>query len=454
MSENEAITSLKNELYKILIDSYHQHQSYISQLKTETDPKKRQALEILKEENKIKYESYRPIYEFLQKCKSQKDLITLRNKLRDLILQARKRYDALAGEHRAKKEKGASVAELNKIASEMRIVVAKHKELNNMVRQFNSTLEQIKPESKTQKPINRELPTETKPKEKPKAVPTPPKKETAPVISKTSAIYMQDPNMKGFVLLNERIKACKKRYYAIADKDSKEAVELRKEIYMLCTKREEMIVDKIGPSAITMLGEIESMEDVTYSKADFKPKAPYSLSTDRYVQTLTSRLKLLNDLQFYGEDSELYKEAMKGKTTEGYHTFKNYYDQVIREYNNLTMSLFGNDPEMMAMSVDLINTFRMYNMRGGFGQFKRHHEDGMVAGERVTKEVYKEGIDRINALISKMTEYATKKINASGGSITINNFEKTRKEKETLLEARYVEVYARISQVLKGEHKI
>lgn len=454
MSENEAITSLKNELYKILSDSYKQHQSYVAQLKTETDPKKRQALEILKEENKIKYESYRPIYEFLLKCKTQKDLITLRNKLRDLILQARKRYDTLAGEHRAQKEKGASVSELNKIASEMRIVVAKHKELNNMVRQFNSTLEKIKPESKTQKPINKELPTELKPEPKPKAVPVPPKKESVPVISKTSAMYMQDPNMKGFVLLNERIKSCKKRYYDIADKDSKEAVDLRKEIYMLCTKREEMIVDKIGPSAITMLGEIESMEDVTYSKADFKPKAPYSLSTDRYVQTLTSRLNLLNDLQFYGEDSELYKEAMKGKTTEGYHAFKRYYDQIIREYNNLTMSLFGNDPEMMAMSVDLINTFRMYNMRGGFGQFKRHHEDGMVAGERVTKELYKEGIDRINALISKMTEYATKKINASGGTITINNFEKTRKEKEALLDARYVEVYARISQVLKGEHKI
>lgn len=456
MSEKEAITSLQNELYKILSDSYEQHKSYMSQLKTEKDPKKRRALEILKEENKIKYESYRPIYEFLLKCKTQQDLITIRNKLRDLILQARKRYDTLASEHRSLKEKNSSISELNKKASDMRVVVAKHKELNNMVRQFNTALEKIKTESKTQKPINKELPTEVEPKKtsetaKPQITP---KKENPTVINKTAASYMQDPNMKGFVLLNERIKSAKRRYYEIPDKDSKEAIDMRKEIYMLCTKREEMIVDKIGPSAITLLGEIESMEEVTYSKADFKPKPPYELTTDKYVQTLTSRLKLLNDLQFYAEDSELYKEAMKGKETQGYHTFKRYYDQIIREYNNLTMSLFGNDPEMMAMSVDLINTFRMYNMRGGFGQFKRHHEDGMVAGERVSKELYKEGIDRINALISKITEYATKKINSSGGVITITNFEKTRKEKEELLDERYLEVYARISQVLKGEHKI
>ncbi len=453
MHETEAINALKTEFYNILIESYNKHQEYVKGLKTETDPKKRQALEILKEENMIKYESYRPIYEFLLKSKTEKDLITIRNKLRDLILQARKRYDQLASEHRELKEKGASVTELNKKASEMKVVVSKHKELNNMVRQLSSALEKISPAAK--KPINRELPTEPKkPEKKPEPVKKPVEPAKKPTASKGTQAYLQDPNLRGFVLLNERIKAAKKEYYSIEDKDSKKATDLRKEIYGLCVKREEMITYRLGPEAITMLGQIESMEDVTYSKADFTPKAPYPMTTEKYVHTLTSRLKLLNDLQFYGEDSEYFKNAFKGKTINGYGTFKKYYDQIIREYNNMTMSLFGKDPEMMAMSVDLINTFRMFNMRGGFGQFKKHHEDGMVGGERVTKEVYKEGIDRINSLIDKMTEYATKKINSMGGTITITNHEKTRKDKETLLDARYCELYESISIALKGEHKI
>ena len=110
----------------------------------------------------------------------------------------------------------------------------------------------------------------------------------------------------------------------------------------------------------------------------------------------------------------------------------------------MVKSLFGNDKEISSMSKDLISCFSLFNLSGGYAAFKEKHKEGKIGSEKINPQMYREGIDRINTLLSKFSTLSEKKINQMGGKIVVSNHEKTRSQKIADLNQMYYQIYDKI----------
>ena len=101
------------------------------------------------------------------------------------------------------------------------------------------------------------------------------------------------------------------------------------------------------------------------------------------------------------------------------------------------------------MGQDLLGTLRLFNINGGYASFKAKHKDGKIGSEAISKEMYKEGIDRIKTLLNAINTYGTRVIERNGGIITVNDTEKTREQRIAEINTKYFEIYDMILQTHK-----
>ena len=218
------------------------------------------------------------------------------------------------------------------------------------------------------------------------------------------------------------------------------------------------LLDKIGNTILE--NKVESMEDATFSKEDTPLEKPFELKSSTFSSEFTTLVYMLGDLEFSGLDSETFKKyrALEDKTLQKAgkknlltlnQSYKKCYDSLIKRYHNILRTIVGKDDKLVSMGQDLLGTLRLFNINGGYASFKAKHKDGKIGSEAISKEMYKEGIDRIKTLLNAINTYGTRVIERNGGIIIVNDTEKTREQRIAEINTKYFEIYDMILQARK-----
>ena len=445
MEEKEILSKFKSELYGILKSCYDltvsQKKQHSEMSKSNKSSSELGSLNVLIQQNTRKYNDYTEIYNKVNKSTSLSEISQIRSFLlvsmkecKDINERERKEFSGL-------QVKGVSFEELQKKAASMKVAVERYgylKEILVMIDKYLS-ISQSKEKVSGTSPINKPLP-QTSQREVSKS-PVPKKEEPVRTTKVNKNEYVKDTDILAVGAISKKICELKNELFSLPEEKEKEAKQLRVTIYNLCQKRQDVVFRLSGFEGVNVLESIDSEEDAVYSKSEFTPEAPYTMDASEYNKRLNSTLLKINDLQFNVQESKYFKNSLGKKQNGTYREFRDYYDTTMRRYNNMIVSLFGRNPEVLSMSRDLISSFGSFNLEGGYSAFKSKHSDGMIGSENVNQEMYKEGIDKINGLMGKLSSYSTQMIGKSGGSVKVVNHEKTKAEKIAMLNQRYFEVY-------------
>lgn len=348
-----------------------------------------------------------------------------------------------------------STAELNKIAlraTEILKINSYYNELLSMMDKSLSLKSQVV--SSTVKNKIKSVPK----KEETKTVVHTTEKKSEPVKT-AKKNYASDPDILALHTMNRKIQGLKDMYYK-KDAKTQEAKKIKMLIYKLCVEREEMLTKLLGYDAANKIVMIESMEDVAFSKEDVPPAKPFQINTKTFSKDFTSLVAMLGDMEFSGLDSETYKKYRTfedsvfkkgGKTNSSTpnQSYKKCYENLLRRYHNILNTLVGDDDKLVSMGQDLLGTLRLFNIKGGYASFKAKHKDGKIGSEAISKEMYSEGVDRIKTLLNAINTFGTKTIERKGGTITVNDTEKTREQRVAEINSKYFEIYDMILQTRK-----
>ena len=348
-----------------------------------------------------------------------------------------------------------STAELNKIALRATEILRENSFYNELLSMMDKPLS-LKSQvvSSTVKNKMKSVPK----KEETKTVVHTTEKKSEPVKT-AKKNYASDPDILALHTMNRKIQGLKDMYYK-KDAKTQEAKKIKMLIYKLCVEREEMVTKLLGYDAANKIVMIESMEDVAFSKEDVPPSKPFQINTKTFSKDFTSLVAMLGDLEFSGLDSETYKKYRTfednvfkkgGKTNSSTpnQSYKKCYENLLRRYHNILNTLVGNDDKLVSMGQDLLGTLRLFNIKGGYASFKAKHKDGKIGSEAISKEMYNEGIDRIKTLLNTINTFGTKTIERKGGTITVNDTEKTREQRVAEINSKYFEIYDMILQTRK-----
>lgn len=350
-----------------------------------------------------------------------------------------------------------SVSELNKIALRATEILKENSFYNELLSMMDKPLSlklQIASVESTKKKIK-----EAPKKEVKKKNVTSQEQKEASSVEPSKGSYTSSPDILALHTLNRKIQGLKDMYYKL-DIKSQEAKKIKMVIYKLCTEREEMVTKLLGYDAANKIVMVESMEDVAFSKEDVPPSKPFQINTETFSKDFTSLVAMLGDMEFSGLDSETYKKyrtledsvfKKSGKTNSSTpnQSYKKCYENLLRRYHNILNALVGNDDKLVSMGQDLLGTLRLFNIKGGYASFKAKHKEGKIGSEAISKEMYNEGVDRIKTLLNAINTFGTKTIERKGGTITVNDTEKTRKQRVAEINNKYFEIYDMILQTRK-----
>lgn len=350
-----------------------------------------------------------------------------------------------------------SVSELNKIALRANEILKENSFYNELLSMMDKPLSlksQIASVESAKKKIK-----EAPKKEIEKKVVTSQEQKEVSSVKPSKGSYTSSPDILALHTLNRKIQGLKDMYYKL-DIRSQEAKKIKMVIYKLCTEREEMVTKLLGYDAANKIVMVESMEDAAFSKEDVPPSKPFQINTETFSKDFTSLVAMLGDLEFSGLDSETYKKyrtfednvfKKSGKTNSSTpnQSYKKCYENLLRRYHNILNTLVGDDEKLVSMGQDLLGTLRLFNIKGGYASFKSKHKEGKIGSEAISKEMYNEGVDRIKTLLNTINSYGTKKIERNGGTITVNDTEKTREQRVAEINSKYFEIYDMILQTRK-----
>lgn len=406
-----SLNELKQQIYNVLIEAQNNKKSAQKELQTKSSTK----LEVSIQENSTIISTCLPIYNKVNNAKNINELsiiVSEANKQKDNALE---NFKNLKGQYDSLIKNNASVKEKNAIVIKMQLEKVKYdnlKKISNLIELTMKTgVKKETPQAKkeeTQRGLpqdkveNKEKPTQTiKPETKPQVKPQKP------------TMSVEDMKIKiALTEISKKIASSKEKYFQIKDKKSKEAIELNKEIYKLCVTREQFIQKYCGNNGINLLGILESKEDEIYSKPDIPKEKTYYLDKDGLENTLSSYFDILSDLQFNGTDD------------------KKKLDGFIRKYENIITSTLSGEKQEEARN--FLNLAKIYNTRGGYKSFKEKYPGGMIGSERISKDVYDDGLKSLRDLESFILTESKESI-GKNGKVEIKDFHVTRQEKEVEL---------------------
>ena len=423
MQESVIVEQFNRDLLrklKALYDNYTSLKSSLSKLPKDSIEAKKissEYSEVIKKYNRFS-DSYQVTSKFTKLDQIEKYQIQIRNERNKLLAE----YEELKVRYNEAVKNKVSVAELNKIAlraTEILKINSFYNELLLMMDKPLSLKSQIVSVDDVKKKV-REVPRSETQKEK--TVVSPVEKPVSQTKT-TKKNYASDPDILALHTMNRKIQGLKDMYYKM-DSKSQDAKKLKIVIYKLCTEREEMVTKILGYEAANKIVMVESMEDATFSKEDTPLEKPFELK------------------------SSLQRAGKKNLLTLN-QSYKKCYDSLIKKYHNILRTIVGKDDKLVSMGQDLLGTLRLFNINGGYASFKAKHKDGKIGSEAISKEMYKEGIDRIKILLNAINTYGTKVIERNGGIITVNDTEKTREQRIAEINTKYFEIYDMILQTRK-----
>lgn len=437
MSDKETIINMRKNLYEYLSMSYKACVSLNSEVKTNPSLKTKYMAMLSNYHHMVKY------YTKINGSNSLDEIRSVREEILKEISTIRKRYAELKQKYDSLKSKNASKTEINNVVNEMNSIVNLNKMMNEFITRIDSYL---KKKNVNVTHINTPLPTVSKPKkdleDKPKKeqeIKEKIKEEKSKEVKYEipSGKLYEDRNIREFDKINKTLCDMKREYYKL-DRRSPEAKKLRKKIYDWCKKRE-MIMDKMsGIEGVNTLINMESIEDVICSKPEISRRKPYTVDTHKYNIRFDYLISKISDLKFNGYDSKFYQ----GKNG-NYREYNKALTEATSEYEDLIKSVsdLSKSKNIGKISTDILSLLNVYNIDGDYLKFKDANNGGMIGGERVSLESYKEGINRINDMKESIKNYTSGVIERKGGTITITDHSDTKEKDEQLLQNEREKLY-------------
>lgn len=437
MSDKETIINMRKNLYEYLSMSYKACVSLNSEVKTNPSLKTKYMAMLSNYHHMVKY------YTKINGSNTLDEIRSVREEILKEISTIRKRYAELKQKYDSLKSKNASKTEINNVVNEMNSIVNLNKMMNEFITRIDSYL---KKKNVNVTHINTPLPTVSKPKkdleDKPKKeqeIKEKIKEEKSKEVKYEipSGKLYEDRNIREFDKINKTLCDMKREYYKL-DRKSPEAEKLRKKIYDWCKKRE-MIMDKMsGIEGVNTLINMESIEDAICSKPEISRRKPYTVDTHKYNIRFDYLISKISDLKFNGYDSKFYQ----GKNG-NYREYNKALTEATSEYEDLIKSVsdLSKSKNIGKISTDILSLLNVYNIDGDYLKFKDANNGGMIGGERVSLESYKEGINRINDMKESIKNYTSGVIERKGGTITITDHSDTKEKDEQLLQNEREKLY-------------
>ena len=429
MNDKEFIkirNQIANKLYALVTNEYNECLSFSNKAKTN-----RSLASIAKMKNE-NYSLMTNYYNQIRQCTSRTELNAIRAKIVAKVAEIRQTYKELASKKAISQNKTL-------ITEQMEALRSANLFMYNFVNEMDAPFkQQTSNKNETVTHINTPLPT-VKKQEK---IVTPTEKKPE-IKQQTPRTYQTDPNLyrdndiKNIEIINKTICQLKEKYYSL-NQYSEEAKELRKKIYTYSVRREEGIRRICGNEGIKLLLNVESIEDSIYSKPVLVTRKPYRISSSSYMTRLNGLISAISDLKCKGYDSKYYK-GPKGD----YKVFNKLLDASIAEYHNMIMAVadVSQKPGIIKTSNDVLSLLNIYNIDGDYTRFKDMNNGGMVGGERISIEAYREGVARINGMIDTIRQQSSLAIKSNGGAITVKDRSNARSEDEKHLQIAKEELY-------------
>lgn len=459
MQESVIVEQFNRDLLKklkVLYDKYVSLKSKLSSLpKDSTEAKKvnSEYRDVVSEYNRLsashqvtsKFTKLDQIEEYQRQIKEEKNKLLAE-------------YEDLKVKYNEAVKNKVSVAELNKIALRATEILKVNSFYNELLSMIEKTLS-LKSQVISADGVKKKMKEVPRSENAPKKVVTPSFETKVSQPNTTKKNYANDPDILALHTMNRKVQGLKDMYYKM-DSKSQEAKRIKMVIYKLCTEREEMVTKLLGYDAANKIVMVESMEDATFSKEDTPLEKPFELKSETFSSEFTSLVSMLGDLEFSGLDSETFKQyrtiedkamqkAGKKNSLTPNQSYKKCYDSLIKRYHNILRTIVGKDDKLTSMGQDLLGTLRLFNIRDGYASFKAKHKDGKIGSEAISKEMYTEGVDRIKTLLNAINTFGTKTIERKGGTITVNDTEKTREQRVAEINNKYFEIYDMILQTRK-----
>lgn len=438
MSEREMIVNLRKELYDYLSVSYNACISLRGEGKTNASLKSKYIAMLSNYHHMAKY------YTRINTCNSTNDIEKIREEITKEISSIRQKYAELKREYDNLKKNNTNKIEINRVVNEMNSIVNLNKMMNEFISKIDSCL---KRKTTRVSHINAPLPTISKPKVSKEVEKKEEKTANIKNEIKTTGKTYADKDIREFDRVNKSICDMKREFYKL-DRRTKEAESLRKKIYDWCKKRE-FIVDKIcGYDGVNTLINMESIEDDICSKPELPKRDSFKVDSHEYNIKLDYLLSRISDLKFNGYMSKHYK----GKDGD-YREFNKTLTESISEYNDMIKSVsdLSKSKNIDKISTDIISLLNVYNIDGDYIKFKDANNGGMIGGERVSLESYKEGVNRIRSMVQDIKKYSESVISRNDGVITIRDHSEPRENDEKILETEREKIY---KMFIEGKKKI
>ncbi len=429
MNEKEMIINLRRELYEYLNTTYKTCTTLGSEVKKNASLKSKYIAVLSNYHHMAKY------YTKINSCNSFDEIKAVKDEISKEISSIRKEYNRLKNEYDELKSKNASKIEINRIVNEMNSIVNLNKMMNEFIRRIDLSLN-IKNTKSTH--INMTLPTISKPKKE--------EKQEEKVESKGYVSSYKDKDIKRFDEINHEICNMKERYFKMNQYDP-EAVNLRKRIYDWCKKRETVVQTVCGYDGVNALINMESIEDDIYSKVRNNNKE-YSVNSEEYMTRFDSLLDIISDLKMNGYNSKYYD----GKS-EDYVRLNTLIESNISSFKDMVMSVtdVSKNRNVDNMADEVISLLNVYNIDGDYLRFKDAHKGGMVGGEKISLEGYREGVNRIKSIVSSIKNHVKSIISRKNDNITIKSHSATLESDLSVLNDEREKLY---DMFIQGRNKL
>ena len=416
MSEIEIVNNVKRSLYTIVTQYYDTYMSNKTQLNRDIYNK---VLDLYKKINKCK--SLKEVNSFLDEIK--KELGSLKEVFNSKLAA----YDQM-DKNVSGNEASALMDEIKDITKIAQVLTDTYSQTKALISKLSN--KKIKKVTQEEKPKT-EIKSETKKPEVEEKVAH--KKEL-----NVDGVDFKNPIVNALHKLTNQIIGLKENL-AKLDPMSKEAIETRKKINELSDRRLDIGKKLFGNDGINYIRNIESLETRLANTKEVKNSKQVVVTSEQYSKELEDLISVIADLRFYGNESKYVEDPEKFDEI-----YKTYYDKFVNYIN----SLFGEkNPNFYSygdynISIsDLMSYLSVYNLRGGYQDFKEHHKTGKIGNEAISKEMYTSGLDKIEGFISSLKDKAMELMKSKGGKVTISDSRVSKDDLRYEIDSKMIDLY-------------
>ncbi|MGM9877020.1 MAG: hypothetical protein ACI33S_00060 [Bacilli bacterium] len=245
-----------------------------------------------------------------------------------------------------------------------------------------------------------------------------------------SLIVLSDDEIQKIDNINSKVVELQEKL--LNANNSENEIQIRKEISQLCQERENIVSKYLGTSGIVSVKELESLE-FEYARASSKKDKSYTLTEEEYSSELRGTIERLSDLKFFGVDSIFVSGNNESERKQNYEkllaeTNKKYGNLVscVYQNSNPVIANVSSSPDTAIKSDNLISYLELYNLRNGYGEFKRKSGSLKIGNEVITASVYEEKTKMIKDLINQFVVNSSNKVRDMGGSVVVDDVSRNK----------------------------